>query len=112
MRWASTEQTFVVQIGRFRGWLDVEDTAFFVDSYDEATGDLALSDRSREPLLAETLRVDLDGTLRCTLASGFEARFTRRAQTELFEAVDLDADGVLVRIGFSRARAPGLDALS
>lgn len=112
VRWADAEQVFVVQLGRFRGRLDVEDTAFFVDAYDEATGELALSDRSREPLAAGTLRVDPDGVLRCRLAGGFAARFTRAAQAELLAAVEVAADGVRVRAGPRLARAPGLDSSS
>ena len=83
-----------------------------MDSYDAATGELALSDRSREPLAAETLRTDPDGVLRCRLAEGFAARFTRAAQAELFAAVEIAADGVCVRAGQRLARAPGLDSLS
>jgi hypothetical protein len=112
VRWADAERVFVVQLGRFRGWLDVEDTAFFVDAYDAATGELAISDRSREPLAAETLRADPDGVLRCRLAEGFAARFTRAAQAELLAAVEIAADGVCVRAGQRLARAPGLDSLS
>jgi len=112
VRWADAERVFVVQLGRFRGWLDVEDTAFFVDAYDEPTGEVAISNRSREPLAAESLRVDPDGVLRCRLATGFAARFTRAAQAELLAAVEMAADGVLVRAGQRHARAPGLDSSS
>ena len=58
VRFAEDEQTFVVQLQNFRGWLEVEDTAFFVTEYDAATGEIALSDRTREPLDAATLRSD------------------------------------------------------
>lgn len=112
VRWADAERVFVVQLGRFRGWLDVEDTAFFVDAYDETTGELALSDRSREPLAAETLLVDPDGVLRCRLAIGFAARFTRAAQAELFTAAEIASDGVRIRAGQQLARVPGLDSSS
>src|SRR5262249_33508147 len=67
VRWAEAEQTFVVQLDRFRGWLDVEDCAFFVDGYDAPTGEVELSDRTREPLAAETLTADPDDAFRCTV---------------------------------------------
>jgi hypothetical protein len=108
VRWAEAERTFVVQLGVFRGWLEVEDTAFFVTGYDAATGEIELSDRSRERLAAHTLSVDADDVLRCTVKARFPARFTRAAQAHLLEAVDVD-DGVLVvRAGSERLRAPGL----
>ena len=108
MRWAEVEQTFVVQLGAFRGWLEVEDTAFFVTAYDAATGELELSDRSRERLAAATLAVDPDDALRCTVKGRFAARFTRAAQAQLLEAVDVDDGAVVVRAGGERLRAPGL----
>jgi hypothetical protein len=96
----------------FRGWLDVEDTAFFVTSYDASTGEVELSDRSRERLAATTLAVDPDDVLRCTVKGRFAARFTRAAQAHLLEAVDVDVDvdvgAVVVRAGGERLRAPGL----
>ena len=112
MRWAEAERTFVVQLGQFRGWLDVEDTAFFATAYDARTGELELSDRSRERLAADTLAVDADEVLRCTVKGGFAARFTRAAQAHLLDAVELDGDAIVVRAGSARLRAPGLDAPS
>ena len=108
VRFAEAERTFVVQVGPFRGWLDVEDTAFFVDAYEEATGDLALSDESREPLDPTTLASDVDGVLRCTVKSRFPARFTRAAQADLMNALELDGDSILVRLGSRRVAAPRL----
>ncbi|MEX2205039.1 MAG: hypothetical protein WEF50_02315 [Myxococcota bacterium] len=108
VRWAEAERTFIVQLGVFRGWLDVEDTAFFVTAYDAATGEIELSDRSRERLAAATLSVDADDVLRCTVKSRFPARFTRAAQAHLLEAVDVDDGAVVVRAGGERLRAPGL----
>jgi hypothetical protein len=110
--WAEAERTFVVQLGRFRGWLDVEDTAFFVTAYDAATGELELSDRTRESLEAASLTVDPDDAFRCTVKARFAARFTRAAQAHLLDALEVDTDGVVVRAGTARLRAPGLDALS
>jgi len=108
VRFAEAEHTFVVQVGPFRGWLDVEDTAFFVDGYDQRTGELALSDETREPLDAASLRADPDGVLRCTVKSRFPARFTREAQAELFDAVEDEGDQLLLRAGSRRVPVPGL----
>jgi hypothetical protein len=108
VRWAEAEGAFVVQLGRFRGWLDVEDTAFFVDSYEAASGEIALSDRTREPLDAESLAADADDALRCTVKGRFPARFTHSAQAELLAAIELDGGGVFVRAGRERRHAPRL----
>ena len=108
VRWAEAERTFVVQLGVFRGWLDIEDTAFFVTAYDERNGELELSDRTREPLAPSTLSIDADDVLRCTVKGRFAARFTRAAQAHLLDAVEVDGDAVVVRVGRERLRTPGL----
>ena len=97
-----------MQLGPFRGWLDVEDTAFFVDAYDEQTGEITLSDETREPLAATSLRTDPDGVLRCTVKSRFPARFTREAQTELLQAIDSDGEELLLRANHRRIKLPSL----
>jgi hypothetical protein len=112
VRWAEAEQTFVVQLQHFRGWLEVEDTAFFVNAYDVETGEIAVSDRTREPLDAATLRVDADEVLRCTVKGRFAARFTRAGQALLLDALDVDGDAFVLRAGDARLPAPGLAALS
>ena len=108
VRFAEAERTFVVQVGPFRGWLDVEDTAFFVDAYDEPTGEIQLSDETREPLDPATLRSDPDGVLRCTVKSRFPARFTREAQAELLQAIDSDGEELLLRANHRRIKLPSL----
>ena len=108
VRWADDAGAFVVQVGPFRGWLDVEDAAFFVDGYDAASGELALSDDTREPLDPATLAADPDGALRCTVKLRFPARFTRAAQAELLDAAELEGDQVLLRTGRHRVVVPGL----
>ena len=102
----------VVQLGRFRGWLEVEDTAFFVTSYDATTGEVELSDRSCECLDAGTLSVDADEVMRCTVKGRFAARFTRAAQAHVLDALELDGDLVVLRSGSMRLRAPRLDSAS
>jgi hypothetical protein len=108
VRWAEAEGTFIVQLGVFRGWLEVEDTAFFATAYDAQSGELELSDRSHERLAAETLAIDPDQVLRCTVKGRFAARFTRAAQAHLLDAVERDGDVLVVRAGDARLPAPGL----
>jgi hypothetical protein len=108
VRWAEAERTFVVQLGPFRGWLDVEDTAFFVDGYDAASGEIELSDRTRESLDAATLVADADDALRCTVKGRFPARFTHGGQEQLLAAVEVRGDEVCVRAGGALLPAPQL----
>ncbi len=113
VRWAEPEGTFIVQIGHFRGWLDVEDVAFWVTSYDEASGEVELSDGSCEVLDAESLSVDSDEVLRCIVKQRFPARMTRTAQGHLLNSVEVQEDrAVVVRAAAKRLRAPGLDGLA
>ena len=108
VRWSEPEQTFIVQLAHFRGWLDVEDTAFFVDGYDAATGEIEVSDRTREPLDVATLRSDSDAAFRCTVKQRFPARFTHAAQEHLLAAIEGDGERVYVRAGAMRSLAPEL----
>ena len=108
VRWSEADHTFVVQLDRFRGWLDVEDTAFFVDGYDAATGELELSDRTREPLDARTLTSDPDDAFRCTVKGRFPARFTHAAQEHLLAAIEVEGGQVLISAGGRRLSAPHL----
>src|SRR5262245_57203718 len=55
VRFLPEEDRFVVQLGRFRGEIEVEEAAFFVRDFDAATGSLRLSDGSAEPLDPVTL---------------------------------------------------------
>jgi hypothetical protein len=104
----AAEGAFVVRLGRFRGKIDVEDTPFFATAYDAARCEVELSDRSAEALRAETLRFDSDGVLRCTLVSGFEARFTRTAQAQLLDCVEPRGAYYALRAGDRWLALPGL----
>ena len=108
VRFLAVEGVWVVQIGRFRGAIEVEDTALFVDLYEPESGMLLLNDASREPLPVETLEAGPGAVLYCTLR-GFRARFTHAAQAELLAHVE-EVDGALkLRIGArSVALPPGL----
>jgi hypothetical protein len=106
VEWSEADGAFLVRLRHFRGWLDVEDTAWFVVAYDAADGQIDLTDGTREPLRAETLRADPDGVLRCAVKSGrFDARFTHRGQAHLLDALEDDGgDGLILHVGARRER--------
>ena len=106
VEWCEEERTFIVRLRHFRGWLDVEDTPYFVVAYDSDTGEIELTDRTRERLKPETLRVDRDGALRCQVKQRWAARFTRAGQVELLAAVDVDARPPSLRMGSLRVALP------
>ena len=108
VRWLDEEDCFVIQLGQFRGQIEVEDVPFWVTGYDADRGELALTDHSREPLAADTLVADPDEVLRCTVKGRFAARFSWRAQAELLATVDADHNGPFLRIGARSVRLPGL----
>jgi hypothetical protein len=105
VRYLPDEAKYVVQVGRFRGEIEVEEAGFFVRDVDLERGEVALSDRSRDRLDLGSLRhSELDGAFLCTVKrelvpGGLPARFTHAAQAELLSAVDDGADGPVVRIG-------------
>ena len=98
VRYLPAEGVFVVQLGRFRGQIEVEEAGFFVRSFDRASGRISLSDRSEEPLAPQTLRASpRDGALLCLvkrdlIAPGLLARFGHAAQAQLLDAVE-ERDG-------------------
>jgi hypothetical protein len=99
VRFLAAEGVWVVQIGRFRGAIEVEDTGLFVDMYESESGALLLSDGSREPLQVETLEAAADAALSCSVR-GLRARFTHAAQAELLAHVEEPGDGApCLRIG-------------
>ena len=100
VRFLPEEGKYVVQLGRFRGQIEIEEAAFFVRGFDAETGTVALSDLSTCPLEVATLQVSpRDGALLCRVkrdAAGGAvqlARFTHAAQAELLHAV-VPGDGV------------------
>ena len=103
------EGVFVVQVGRFRGRIDLEDTAFFVHAYAPEAGTIDLSDLSSERLDPESLRVAEDGVLRCTVKGRFPARFNRAAQVHLLLALDPARHPPRLRMGACEIPVPGLD---
>jgi hypothetical protein len=104
VRWLPDERKFVVQLGRFRGEIEVEEAAFFVRAVDLAAGTLALSDGTADPLEPASLRTSpIDGALLCTVKravrpEGLAARFLPAAQAELLLAVEETAEGPALRL--------------
>jgi hypothetical protein len=105
VRWLPAERKFVVQLGRFRGEIEVEEAAFFVRAVDVAAGAVALSDGTTEPLDVASLRPSpIDGALLCTVKraeaeAGLAARFLPAAQAELLLAAEETRDGLALRLG-------------
>jgi hypothetical protein len=114
VRWLPDERKFVVQLGRFRGEIEVEEAAFFVRSVDLGRGEAALSDGSRELLEPATLRLSRrDGALLCLVKRALEppgllARFSHAAQAELLQGVEDDSAGPVLVVGGVRHRLPDL----
>jgi hypothetical protein len=108
VRFADAEGVWIVQLGRFRAQIDVEDVPFWIVGYDADAGAVQLTDGTREPLGPDSLRADPDDCLRCTVKARFDARFTRRAQTELLEAVRATETGIEIRVGGVWRPAPRL----
>jgi hypothetical protein len=94
VRYLPEEGKYVVVLRHFRGQIEVEEAAFFVRDLDPASGELVLSDGTREPLEVESLRASpRDGAWLCTVKralapGGLLARFDRAAQERLLECVE------------------------
>ena len=105
VRYLPDERVYVVQLGHFRGQIEVEEAAFFVRAVDPEAGAIALSDGSSEVLDPGTLDVSPhDGALRCRVKrdlapGGLLARFTHAAQAELLEAAEETPSGPVLRLG-------------
>lgn len=113
VRYLPDEQKYVVQIAHFRGEIEVEEAAFFVRGFDDASGNVTLSDGGVERLDVGSLRVSpIDGALLCTVKrgevpEGLPARFHHAAHAALLLAVDEDGSSVV--IGGVRHALPDLD---
>ena len=114
VRYLPDPGAYVVQLGRFRGQIEVEEAGFFVRSFDVATGAMTLSDRSDEALDPTSLRVSpRDGAVICAVKTalvpgGLAARFGHAAQADLLLAVEETRDGPRLRIGDAAHPVPGL----
>jgi hypothetical protein len=105
---------YVVQLGRFRGEIEVEEAGFFVREVDLASGALRLSDGTLEALDPATLRASpIDGALLCRVKralapAGLLARFLPAAQSELLLAVEETGQGHALRLGGALRALPPL----
>ena len=114
--WLPDERKFVVTLRHFRGEIEVEEAAFFVRSFDAASGRIALSDRSEERLEPASLALSpIDGALLCRVKralvpEGLLARFEHGAHAELLLAVEEGEGGLALRSGGERHPIPGLGA--
>jgi hypothetical protein len=93
--WRSLERgpdgRYLVRIGRESAYVRVEDAPYAVRGVVDGPAGapwLVLSDGSREPLDADTLRLGADGVLRCAVKGGHAARFGRSAQVTLGLAIE------------------------
>lgn len=104
VRYLPEEGKYVVQLGRYRGQIEVEEAAFFVRAFDAASGRIDLSDGSHEGLDLASLRVSpRDGALLCSVKrdlapDGLPARFRHAAQAELLLAVEDTPGGPALRL--------------
>ena len=105
---------YVVQLGRYRGEIEIEEAGFFVRGFDPAGAGLSLSDGSEERLDVRSLRVSpRDGALLCRVKSGLApggllARFQHAAQAELLNAAEQGPGGVVLRVGAGTEPLPDL----
>lgn len=108
------EQKFIVRLGHFRGQIEVEEAGFFVRAIELASGEIALSDGTREKLEVGSLVLSpIDGALLCRVkralvAEGLVARFSSSAQAELLLAVEEREGRVVLRLGGAIVDLPEL----
>lgn len=106
------EAKYAVRVGPFRGEIEIEEAGFFVRSLELETGETILSDRSREPLRVETLRLSsLDGALLCQVKTewvggGLPARFTQGSHAELLGAVEEEGETYCLVLSGRRVELP------
>ena len=105
---------YVVQLGHFRGQIELEEAGFFVRSFDAPSGLLSLSDGTQPRLSVASLRVSpIDGALLCSVKhdlvpEGLAARFGHAAQAELWNAVEEAPEGPCLRSVGVSTRLPAL----
>jgi hypothetical protein len=114
VRYLPEEGVYVVQLGRFRGQIEVEEAAFFVRAFDAEGAIVHLSDGTRERLDPSTLRKsEHDDGLLCDVkgdlvTSGLPARFTFAAQADLLTAVEAEDGPPALRVGGRLVLLPDL----
>lgn len=114
VRYLPGEQKYVVQIAHFRGQIEVEEAGFFVRSIDFETGEVSLSDGSREAFDVSSLRGSkFDEAWLCSVKpdlvpGGIPARLSHAAQSELGNALEEDGEGWVVAMAAQRHPLPDL----
>jgi len=112
VEYLADEHKYIVRLGHFRGEVEVAEAGFFVRSVDLQTGEVGLSDGSREKLdLASLVESPIDGALLCRVKrdldpDGLLARFTHGAQAELLHSVEPDGNGFVLTIAGERQSFP------
>jgi hypothetical protein len=112
VRFLPGEGLVVVQLGRFRGRVEVEEAAFFVRDFDPETGEIRLSDGTSELLDPDTLRASpRDGAVLCAVKrrldpAGVLARFTHAAWAELAAALEGSESAPRLRLAGRSAALP------
>lgn len=114
VRYVPEERKYVVTLRHFRGEIEVEEAAFFVRSFDAASGRIALSDGSEEALDPATLSLSpRDGALLCRVKralapEGLLARFAHGAHAALMQAVEEEGGRLVLRLAGRAAPLPEL----
>jgi hypothetical protein len=102
------EGKYIVRLGHFRGEVEVEEAGFFVRSVELESGEITLSDRTREPLDVSSLtESSIDGAFLCRVKKdlvpgGLVARFMQGAQAELLQSVEPEGAGFVLLIAGER----------
>lgn len=106
------EGKYIVRLGHFRGEVEIEEAGFFVRSVELDTGEITLSDRTRERLDVASLEESpIDGALLCRVKrelvpEGLIARFMHGPQAELLQAVEPEGEAFILEIGGLRRPFP------
>jgi hypothetical protein len=114
VEYLAAEQKFIVCLGHFRGQIEVEEAGFFVRSVELGSGELALSDGTRERIdLASLALSPIDGAILCRVKralvpEGLVARFSSAAQAELLLAVEEQDGRTVLRFGGAEIDFPEL----
>jgi hypothetical protein len=112
VEYLSEEGKYIVRLGHFRGEVEIEEAGFFVRSVELQTGEITLSDRTREPLDVSSLEESpIDGALLCRVkkklaAGGLIARFMHGPHAELLQSVESEGDGFVLLIAGERRQFP------
>ncbi|MFK7897168.1 MAG: hypothetical protein AB8G23_15110 [Myxococcota bacterium] len=112
VEYLADKEKFIVRLKHFRGEIVVQEAGFFVRAVDLDSGEIHLSDGTREALDLSTLAESpIDGALLCRVkrdlvSAGLLARFLHGPQAELLQAVELDGDCLFVEIAGRREPMP------